>query len=91
VCGSSTVQRRLGHLDGDRVRAGPLELSGERAVAGAEVQHAIAGGYLLEQERAAKLEVGQRELVGQSLPQLLVVVLDRVNLRHRGADDTDRR
>jgi hypothetical protein len=43
---------------------------------------------VLEQKRAAKLEVRRREPVWQALPQLLVVVLDLVNLRHPGGRTT---
>ena len=49
-------QRLLGDVDGDHVASGGAQLRGERAVAGAQVEHAIARAHVREQERAARGE-----------------------------------
>ena len=84
MSGARALQGRFRDLDADPVRPGPLELGSKSAIARANVEHASASGYLLAQERPPKLEVGRRELVRKALPELLVIVLDRLNLRDRG-------
>ena len=50
-----TLERGLGDLDADRVGAGVAQRGQEAAGAAAEVEHALAGPRLGEQQRAAAL------------------------------------
>ena len=60
-----------GDVDGRHAAAGSHELGGERPVAAAEVEHAIAGVHVVEQERAALGEALGLDVLGHRPPHRL--------------------
>ena len=66
---------RLGDLGPERRRADPRQPLGECALAAAEVEDMLARAHALAHEREAHVEVRGLEVIGQVLPQVLVVLL----------------
>ena len=64
-------------LGADRPHPGGGERGGELAAPAAEVEHPITGIDLPPEERHPSLEVGRRQLLGQALPEVLVILLQR--------------
>ena len=69
------LERALGELDADGVGARVAQGGDEAAGAAAEVEHALAGAGLAEQQRAAALAGPRLGVLGQLGPDVLVVGL----------------
>ena len=73
------LQRPLGELHPDRVRAGLAQRGDEAPGAAAEVEHPVAGPQLAEQQRAPPLPLPRLGVVGQPGPDALVEVAHGVD------------
>ena len=80
VAAAGSAQRRFGDVEAERARAGTGEHGRQVALPAAEVQHAITWVHVRQGEGGPERKVGGLELIGQPLPELLVVVAHRGNL-----------